>query len=74
MVLLGVLTVELFFFLSGYGSNKSNGIRKQDFLQKRTRGVMLPFIIIQIVLYSVGLLWGRRESVLPFGLPDLRST
>lgn len=70
----GGLGVELFFFLSGYGLNKSNGIMRRDFLQKRAKGVLLPFIIIQVILYLISLLCGERISVFSFGLSAFSST
>lgn len=70
----GGLGVELFFFLSGYGLNKSNGIMGRDFLRKRAKGVVLPFVIIQVVLYLISLSRGEKISVFSFGMSALSST
>lgn len=70
----GGMGVELFFFLSGYGLNKSNGIVGRDFLRKRAKGVVLPFVIMQVTLYLISLLRGERISAFSFGVSALSST
>ena len=73
-LLTGGMGVSLFFFLSGYGLNKSNGIIKPHFLLRRVKGILLPFVAIQMVLYVIDLLQGNRQPVVPFLVSALSST
>lgn len=62
-LLTGGMGVGLFFFLSGYGLNKSNGIIRQNFLLRRVKSVLVPFVIIRMILYVIDLLQGKEQSV-----------
>jgi membrane-bound acyltransferase YfiQ involved in biofilm formation len=70
----GGIGVSLFFFLSGYGLNKSNSIIKSNFLVKRIKGVLIPFFIIQTVMYMIDLAQGNRASIIPRVVSAFKST
>lgn len=55
---MGGIGVCIFFFLSGYGLNRSMSVERPGFVSKRLKSVFVPFLIIRIICffinYSIG--------------------
>ena len=64
---MGSLAVAFFFFLSGYGLQKSYIIKsesyKKDFLLKRIPTVLIPYIIITAIYWLTHLFLGHFYSI-----------
>lgn len=52
-LLTGGIGVCLFFFLSGYGLNISNGVEKKNYILRRLKGVLIPFIVLEFIFFIV---------------------
>lgn len=60
---MGGVGVCLFFFLSGYGLNRSDSIEKPGFIVKRTKNVLIPFVITRSACFLIdSSLWGKGFS------------
>ena len=63
----GGIGVCIFFFLSGYGLNISKSYEKSDFMIRRIKGVMIPFIIMRIPYFFVYYPLGTKSVGYFFG-------
>lgn len=50
-LLTGGIGVCLFFFLSGYGLNISNGVEKKNYIWRRIKGVLVPYLILELIFF-----------------------
>lgn len=50
-LLTGGIGVCLFFSLSGYGLNISNGVEKKNYIWRRIKGVLIPYLILELVFF-----------------------
>lgn len=57
---MGGIGVLIFFFLSGYGLNKSRSFERNDFITRRLKSVLLPFLIIRIFCFFINYSFPER--------------
>lgn len=60
---MGGVGVCIFFFLSGYGLNRSDSIQRPGFIAKRLKGVLIPFMIIRCICYFINYSSGNKGIV-----------
>ena len=58
---MGGVGVCIFFFLSGYGLNRSDSIQKPGFIVKRLKSVLIPFIIIRCICFLINYPFKDKE-------------
>lgn len=62
---IGFLVTSVFFFLSGYGLQKSyikSDKYKDKFLLKRLPKILIPYIIISVIVWGMRAIYGRIET------------